>query len=576
MPTEPLRALFAFSSVQGVLDPLTPLGRDTIRLILLSVGRIFGARLTLETQDVLWEAGERLWIDLTGLTRTRAGRRILSALSYVDPDASRAMRTLIEEGAFPPPRALRPRVAGQLLRVNVPTPARALHALLWPNAARARMLRLLEGMLAEAEARFERAHDLAARLVAMRESLDRAFAFALPHFVPRFGMGMATFNLLQGLASTVPEETIDARVMMRGVDHNVTTEMDLALWETAQAIRADPTSLACVRARDPEALAETYLGRRLPSAAQAALDAFLARYGMRGLAEIDVGRPRWREEPQPILQTVQSYLSLTDPNLAPDVVHARGADEARAEIARLAAALRKRPGGRIKAGLARWAAARMRALIGLREAPKFAMVRLLGMARQALLAEGARLVGEGTLDRPDDLFLLHVRELEALATGQDRDWTSLVRARQRRQREERARRQVPRLLLSDGRTFYGGEAQPAGGDAVDTAGTLLGTPVSPGMVEGVVRVVRDPRAAQLRPGEILVCPGTDPSWTPLFLTAGGLVMEVGGMMTHGAVVAREYGLPAVVGIHRATERLQTGQRVLVDGSTGRVTVMREA
>jgi pyruvate,water dikinase len=104
-------------------------------------------------------------------------------------------------------------------------------------------------------------------------------------------------------------------------------------------------------------------------------------------------------------------------------------------------------------------------------------------------------------------------------------------------------------------------------------GVLVGSPVSPGLVEGPVRVVFDPHHAQLTPGEILVCPGTDPSWTPLFLAAGGLVMEVGGLMTHGSVVAREYGIPAVVGVHEVTRRLQTGQRVRVDGSRGEVTVL---
>jgi phosphoenolpyruvate synthase/pyruvate phosphate dikinase len=134
--------------------------------------------------------------------------------------------------------------------------------------------------------------------------------------------------------------------------------------------------------------------------------------------------------------------------------------------------------------------------------------------------------------------------------------------------QEMQRRQVPRLLLSDGRAFYKGLEQTEGlGEA------LVGAPVSPGMVEGNVRVVLDPRRAGLMPGEILVCPGTDPSWTPLFLTAGGLVMEVGGMMTHGAVVAREYGIPAVVGVDRATQRLQTGQRIRLDGSTGRITLL---
>ena len=124
------------------------------------------------------------------------------------------------------------------------------------------------------------------------------------------------------------------------------------------------------------------------------------------------------------------------------------------------------------------------------------------------------------------------------------------------------------MLLSDGTAFYQGVATPEG-----DSDAIVGDPVSPGMVEGLVRVVLNPHGTQLEPGEILVCPGTDPAWTPLFLTAGGLVMEVGGMMTHGSVVAREYGIPAVVGVHKATTRLQTGQRVRVDGSTGVIEVL---
>jgi len=111
------------------------------------------------------------------------------------------------------------------------------------------------------------------------------------------------------------------------------------------------------------------------------------------------------------------------------------------------------------------------------------------------------------------------------------------------------------------------------GAATDSGATISGSPVSPGVVEGVVHVVLDPRGAQLAPGEILVCPGTDPAWTPLFMTAGGLVTEVGGMMTHGSVVAREYGIPAVVGVHQATSRLKDGQRIRLDGTSGKIVLM---
>jgi pyruvate,water dikinase len=260
-------------------------------------------------------------------------------------------------------------------------------------------------------------------------------------------------------------------------------------------------------------------------------------------------------------------------------VYERGRRAAEAEVERLITALRPTRGGPVKARLARAAARRMRALIGLREAPKFAVVRILGLMRQVLLADGARWAAEGLLDRPEDVFALHMRELEALAEGQAsatdqtrccrQAWAAIARDRQQRLVQEKRRRQIPRLLLSDGQAFYEG----AGGSPAGDGRTLRGDPVSPGVIEGPVRVVRDPRHAQLAPGEILVCPGTDPSWTPLFLTAGGLVMEVGGMMTHGAVVAREYGLPAVAGVHEATQRLRTGQRIRVDGSSGQVVLL---
>ena len=142
--------------------------------------------------------------------------------------------------------------------------------------------------------------------------------------------------------------------------------------------------------------------------------------------------------------------------------------------------------------------------------------------------------------------------------------TSYEERRQAYDRELR-RRHIPRLLMSDG-------YEPVEGPAPASAnrGILTGAPASAGTVEGSARIILDPIGAQLEPGEILVAPSTDPGWTPLFLTAGGLVMETGGAMSHGAIVAREYGIPAVVGVAGATERIHTGQSVTVDGSTGSV------
>ena len=193
----------------------------------------------------------------------------------------------------------------------------------------------------------------------------------------------------------------------------------------------------------------------------------------------------------------------------------------------------------------------------------------MGIAREALLDSGRELVEQGILERADDLFYLAMRELKTLAMGAPGNWKTLVSARRAAELNERRRQPIPRLLLSDGTAYFAGITSPG-----DTDGTLLsGSGVSPGVVEGKVKVVFNPLEAGLDPGDILVCPGTDPSWTPLFLAAGGLVMELGGLMTHGSVVAREYGIPAIAGVDQATARLQTGRRVRVDGSSGTIELL---
>lgn len=291
---------------------------------------------------------------------------------------------------------------------------------------------------------------------------------------------------------------------------------------------------------------------------------------MRGIAEIDVGRARWHEYPLPLIQTLRSYLQIDNPSAAPDVMFEHGAATAQNAIDRLVQELRATRRGWLKAWLARWAARRVRALAGLRESPKFAAIRIIGTVREAVIASGRELAAQGVIAQPDDLFFLHQPEIQALAAGDNRDWQALIAERRSIYDREKQRRQVPRLLLSDGRTFFEGIA-----DVTPDGATLAGSPVSPGSVEGVVHLVLDPHVEQLTPGEILVCRGTDPAWTPLFLAAGGLVMEVGGLMTHGSVVAREYGIPAVVGVHQATTRLRSGQRIRVDGSSGRITLLDE-
>lgn len=229
-----------------------------------------------------------------------------------------------------------------------------------------------------------------------------------------------------------------------------------------------------------------------------------------------------------------------------------------AELSRRAAAQ-----GRWRGLLVRFLLRRARALAGQREAPKFYMVTLIGRARALLQTVGEELAGAGHIARGNDVFFLTLSEARRALGGEDS--RSIVLERRGIYDRELTRHHVPRLLLSDGTE----PEDPATGEAV-AAGSLRGTPASAGTVTAKARVVLDPTGARLEPGEILVAPSTDPGWTPLFLTAAGLVMEMGGAMSHGAVVAREYGIPAVVGVAGATDGIETGQRITVDGTHGLV------
>jgi pyruvate,water dikinase len=289
---------------------------------------------------------------------------------------------------------------------------------------------------------------------------------------------------------------------------------------------------------------------------------------MRGIGEIDIGRPRWREDPAYVIEVILGYLQITDRDLAPDTLFTKGREEAQAAIKKLQSAAEATFAGKFKSRLIAQLAQAVRQLAGLRESPKFHIIQLIGLIRAEFLSTGKLLMAEGKIERPDDLFYLTFDQLQAYAGGENQDWQQIIRKQRKSYQREKMRTQLPRLLLSDGRAYYEGLSHENG-----EAGLMAGSPVSPGTVEGPVRVVTDPLHSGLKSGEIMVCPGTDPAWTPLFMTAAGLIMEVGGMMTHGAIVAREYGIPAVVGVDQATNHLHTGQQVKLDGTTGEILLL---
>jgi pyruvate,water dikinase len=338
--------------------------------------------------------------------------------------------------------------------------------------------------------------------------------------------------------------------------------MGLALLDVADAIRPHPQVVAFLQ----QAQDDGYLDQ-LPSLpggreARAAILGWLDRYGMRGVGEIDITRPRWRERPSMLLPLLLGNIRNFPPGAAARRFQ-QGQQAAWKAEQTLLQRLRKLPDGAAKAEQAKRMIDRVRTFIGYREYPKYGLVSRTFVYKQALLQEAERLVQEGVLRRADDIFHLTFAELQEAVRARRVDDQLL----QRRKEAFRWHQTLtpPRVLTSDGEAVAGAYRR-----ADLPAGALVGLPVSAGTVEGRARVVLNLGDADLQPGDILVTAYTDPSWTPLFVAVAGLVTEVGGLMTHGAVVAREYGLPAVVGVQRATRLIRDGQRIRVHGTEGYV------
>ena len=535
--------------------------------------------------------------------RDPVGRRVAhAALPYVDPSAFRILEVLGDEPWLTPAQGRAARAAKARFTLGLARFAgRALPQVpgiyARPERGRDDFDAAIEDLLVTTRAQMRVAGDeadpirrIGLRARATGRSLSQAFPTIAPWAAPMVAPSIAALRVISRLTedgdqaaevdgdraragtSSRPEHGVSPLVMQvtRSVPRNPTTEMDLALWDAAAAIRADAPSRLAFEATDPGRLGGQLLAGTLPAVAQRALEAFLHRYGMRGVGEIDLGRPRWREDPTDLLGTLTGYLAVPEQH-SPRRAFEAGQLAAAAAVQQLRGIAATKPRGPIRSRAVGVLASRARALTGAREQPKFAVIQIMGVCREALLASGADLVELDLLDRSDDICFLHLHELIELPELPASDLgrlRELVGQRRAAYQREWRRARVPRVIVGDGRTFYEGLAAAEGGDA-----DLVGSPVSPGVVEGVVRVVHDPATAGLQAGEILVCVGTDPAWTPLFLTAAGLVTEVGGMMTHGSVVAREYGIPAVVGVHEATTRLPTGARIRLDGSAGTIEIL---
>jgi len=566
-----LRVYFSANVAQGVYRPFTPMGIAAFRL----AGSSFATFLKLPLRDILAgpaiakEAAQRLFFDVTVPLRSVIGRELLiRIMSIMEARSGPIFQRLTSDPRLSLTSTSRWPFFRKAIAVLVPAgvPYRMLEGLVRPAAARERIWRL-QGRL-EAQSKVAANASSSERLTAIERLFMENVGPLFPGIMPVImgaGLGLQVIaRKLLGERAT-PDEF---QTVLRGLPYNVTTEMDLKLWKLTQQIREDTTTAQLMLEKPLKELVQEYHAGTLPATLQQGLAHFLQIYGHRGVAEIDLGLPRWSEDPTHILGVLTNYLQLENPQLAPDVQFQRGVREAEEMLVELTRRARKR-GGWLRSKLVHYCLSQARALGGLRELPKYYLVLMMASARRLLWSVGEELAQTGQLESAEDIFFIDLVEARQALAG--KDFRAIVRERRANYDYELGRRHIPRILLSDGT-----EPEAEHHASADTAeGSLTGTPASAGMVTAKARVIMDPVGARLEPGEILVAPSTDPGWTPLFLTAGGLVMEMGGPMSHGAVVAREYGIPAVVGVHGATKYITTGQRITVDGSSGMIVIEPE-
>src|SRR5215213_6509513 len=537
------RVYLSVGHQQMMTDPMRPLGLSFWQMT---------------TPAPMAEAGGRLFVDVTQRLASPASRvGLLELAGRSDPLTGDALQTILERDGFirPLPDEGPP---GPLLG-GAPAPIETDPAIVTELIGRSKA----SIAASERDIRTKSGEALLDFIQADIQELRRILFDPQSHQVFMSAMEAAWW-LNDQLEAWLGEKNA-ADTLTQSVPHNVTSEMGLSLLDVADVIRPHPDVVAFLHHVDDDAFLDELAALSGGPEARDAIEAWLEKYGMRCVGEIDITRPRWAERPSTLVPVILGNIKNFEPGAGARRFE-QGRHEAWAKEQDVLERLRALPDGERKSEEAKRMIDRVRTFIGYREYPKYGMVSRYFVYKQALLKEAERLVQAHVLREKEDIFYLSFPELHDVTRTNHVD-EELICRRKEAFRSYQALT-PPRVLTSDGEVITGAYRR----DDVPT-GALVGLPVSAGVIEGRARVILDMAQADLEAGDILVTAYTDPSWTPLFLAITGLVTEVGGLMTHGAVIAREYGLPAVVGVVGATRLIPDGQRIRVHGTDGYVEIL---
>jgi len=361
------------------------------------------------------------------------------------------------------------------------------------------------------------------------------------------------------------DEKNPADTLSQSVPNNITSEMGLALLDVADAIRPYPEIIDYLQQVTEDDFLEEIVKFEGGQKVQEAICSYLDKYGMRCSGEIDMTKARWLERPAFLIPMILNNIKNFELNASKRIFE-KGRHAAFKKEQELINRVKALPNGEQKAEKTQQMISLIRDFSGYREYPKYVMINHYFIYKQALLKEAKLLVKSNVIEKEEDIYYLTFEELHEAVINYQLDYQIISERKSEHRLYEKLN--PPRVITSNGEIITG---EYKTRNLPENA--IAGLAVSSGNIEGRARVILNIEDADLEDGDILITSFTDPSWTPLFVSIKGLVTEVGGLMTHGAVIAREYGLPAVVGVENATRIIRDGQRIRVNGTEGYIELL---
>lgn len=543
------RVYLSFGHLQMMTDAIRPLGMSFLK--------------DLTEQFPVHLAGGRLFIELTYDLASPVGRRILlSAIGKHDQLSKNAILSLIKRTDFMNslPRGKRVFKFGaeglswtlpmQVINIHRKNDPAILQNLIKLNEASITELQKGIGAVSGDELFTFIRQDL-------KKLKERLYD---PRSLGVIIAGALVWNWINEKMEKWLGEKNAADTLSQSVSNNVTSEMGLDLMDVSDIVRSYPAVMEFFQHANDETMYEDLAKLEGGRAVIDAMRGYLEKYGMRCSGEIDITRTRWREQPTTLIPMILSNIKNFEPHSS-RVKFEHGKLEAEQKGQELLKRLEQLPGGKRKAKKTKKMISVLRNFSGFREYPKYAFIRRFDIYKKAIMKETALLVRKGVIREKEDIYYLSFEELHEAVRNSHLD-CRIINER-KGDYEVFDKLTPPRVMTSEGEVIFG----EYNTDHIPQ-GAFAGIPASSGIIEGRARVILKMEDTHLEDGDILVTTFTDPSWTPLFVSVKGLVTEVGGLMTHGSVIAREYGLPAVVGVENATKVIKDGQMIRVNGSEG--------